>query len=82
MTLTNEPDGEFEVEVVGHVEPNFLICRAWHMLALYCRLNDEQSEYYRNAYRGLMNIVFEKNEYVRFFNINPCMVFFSSGKLR
>lgn len=38
MTLTNEPDGEFEVEVVGHVEPNFLICRAWHMLALYCRL--------------------------------------------
>ena len=63
MTLTNEPDGEFEVEVVGHVEPNFLICRAWHMLALYCRLNDEQSEYYRNAYRGLMNIVFEKNEY-------------------
>lgn len=75
MTLTNEPDGEFEVEVVGHVEPNFLICRAWHMLALYCRLNDEQSEYYRNAYRGLMNIVFEKNEYVRFFNINPCMAF-------
>lgn len=75
MILTNEPDGEFEVEVVGHTEPNFLICRVWNMLALYCRLNDEQSEYYRKAYRGLMNIVFEKNEYVRFFNANPCMAF-------
>lgn len=75
MILTNEPDGEFEVEIVGHVEPNFLICRAWNMLTLYCRLNDEQSEYYRKAYRGLMNIVFAKNEYVRFFNANPYMVF-------
>lgn len=75
MLLTNEPDGGFEVEVVGHAEPNFLICRVWNMLALYCRLNDEQSEYYRKAYRGLMDIVFEKNEYVRFFNANPCMAF-------